>query len=368
MVAPIGIGLIGVGRQADWAHAGGIRRSGLARIVAVCDADADLLRKRARAYGLPGDRCFTRYQDLLACADVEAVTIATPNDLHAPIALAAAAAGKHILCEKPLALDLEQALAMLAAVRRHGVRHMTAFTYRFVPSMRYLRHLVGSGALGALRVVRSRRLMDFPDDTLGWRQVRAQAGSGELGDMASHRIDFAQSLLGPARRVQGLTRLFVPWRRGPDGGPQAAEVEDWTAFLAEFDGGAVGVFESCKLCRGYGRGDRGVDDFEVNGAVGSAIYHLRTPHVLERGEAGGAMSAEEVPAAFRAPIGAGAPLSVADPSLAFRENQMYEFLDAIRSGRDCSPSFLDGARAVAVVDAVLRAAECGRAVDVAPVV
>jgi len=360
---PIGIGIVGAGRQAAWAHASGVRRSGLARIVAVCDADEDLLRRRAAEWRLPPERCFTRYQDLVGCPEVDAVVVAAPNDLHAPVAIAAAEAGKHVLCEKPLALDTEQALAMLEAVRRHGVRHMTAFTYRFVPSMRWLQHLVAEGALGPVRMVRSRRLMDFPDDSLGWRQERARAGSGELGDMASHRIDFAQAILGPIRRVQGLTRLFVPERRLPGGGVHRAEVEDWAAFLAEFDGGAVGVFESSKLCRGYETGDRGVDDFEVNGESASAIYHLRTPLVLEFGVAGGTMQPREVPEAFRAPIGDGAPLS-ADPSLAIRENQMYEFLDAIRRGRGCRPDFLDGARAVAVVDAVLRAAAEGRAVDV----
>lgn len=364
---PIGIGIIGAGRQADWAHAGGIRRSGLARIAAVCDADEALARRRASAYGLPPERCFTRYEDLIACPDVVAVTIGTPNDRHAPIAICAAEAGKHILCEKPLAVDLEAALGMLAAVRRHGVRHMTAFTYRFVPSMRYLRHLVGAGELGAVRAVRSRRLMDFPDESLGWRQVRAHAGSGELGDMASHRVDFAQSILGPIRRVQGLTRCFVPVRRRADGSEQVAEVEDWAAFIAEFEGGAVGVFESSKVCRGYQTGDAGVDHFEVNGARGSAIYRLATPDALELGEMGGAMARVDVPPAFRAPIGDGAPLSAEDPSLSFRENQMYEFIDAIRRGRDCSPDFLDGARVTAVVDAVLRSAVDGRAQDVAQV-
>jgi predicted dehydrogenase len=358
---PVGCGLIGVGRQADWAHARAIRHSGIARLEAICDADEGLLRRRAGEYGLPAERCFTRYQDLLDCPAVEAVVIATPNDVHAPAAIAAAAAGKHVLCEKPLGLCLEEAAAMLEAVRRAGVRHMTAFTYRFVPAMRYLRHLVAADRFGPVRALRSRRLMDWPDESLGWRQHRATAGSGDLGDMASHRVDYAQSMLGPVRRVQGLTRTFVPERRLPGGGVDPADVDDWCAFLAEFAGGRVGVFESTKLARGYGRGDEGTDDFELNGA--SAFYRLSAPHALQLGEAGGHLEAVPVPDAFRAPIGAGAPLS-ADPSLAFRENQMYEFLDGVRTGRPCSPDFLDGARVVAVVDAVLRSAAAGRAVDV----
>ncbi len=359
----VSFGLIGVGRQARWAHGRAILHSGLGRIVAVCDADEDLARRQAAEYGLPAERAFSRYQDLLDCSEVEAVTIGTPNDLHAAIVIAAAQAGKHVLCEKPIALDTAEALAMLEAVRRAGVRHMTAFTYRFVPAMRYLRAVVQAGELGTLRMVRSRRLMDWPDTDLGWRQVRARAGSGDLGDMASHRIDFAQSVMGPVRRVQGVLRTFVPQRVGPDGHSASADVDDWCAFIAEFEGGSVGVFESTKLARGYGMGDQGVDAFEIHGSEASARYHLATPHSLEIGDSGGTMCTVPVPDSFRAPIGAGAPLSL-DPGEAFRENQMYEFIDAIRMGRECSPSLLDGVRVTAAVDAVLRSAQSGCAVDV----
>jgi len=361
---PIGFGLIGVGQQADWAHARAIVHSGQGRIEAVCDADATLVRKRAEQYGLPQDRAFTRYEDLLECPAVTAVTIGTPNHVHAPAAIAAAEAGKHVLCEKPIALHTEEALRMLEAVRKAKVRHMNAFTYRFVPAMRYLRHIVAAGRLGTPRILRSRRLMDWPDHSLGWRQIKAQAASGDLGDMASHRVDYAQSMFGPVRTVQGLTRMYVAERSLPDGRRHAAEVDDWCAFIAEFGSNIVGVFESTKLARGYGKGDAGTDDFELNGADGSAFYRLKQPHTLDIGKAGGTLAPTEVPAEFRAPIGTGvAPLS-ADPSLAFRENQMYEFIDAIRTGRDCSPSFLDGARVIAVVDAVLRSVAERRTVDV----
>lgn len=360
----IGFGLIGAGRQADRAHARAIVHSGLGTIEAVCDADEALARRRAEQYGLPPERCFTRYQDLLECSAVVAVTIGTPNHVHAPAAIAAATSGKHVFCEKPIAMDTEEALRMLEAVRRARVRHMTAFTYRFVPAMRYLRHVVAAGHLGTPRILRSRRLMDWPDESLGWRQIKSQAASGDLGDMASHRVDYAQSMFGPVRAVQGLTRIFVPERRLPDGRMHAAEVDDWCAFIAEFDRGVVGVFESTKLARGYGQGDHGTDDFEIHGAGGSAFYRLRDPHVLELGAAGGILAPVEVPVEFRAPVGTGVPPLSAEPSLAFRENQMYEFIDAVRTGRDCSPNFLDGARVVAVVDAVLRSATERRTVDV----
>ncbi len=361
----IGFGLIGLGRQADWAHARAIRHSGLGAIEAICDTDEALLARRAREYGVPDERCFTHYADLLACPAVEAVTIGTPNRLHAPVALAAAASGRHVFCEKPLAMDAAEARQMLEAVRRAGVRHMTAFTYRFVPAMRYLREVVAAGVLGAPRIVRSRRLLDWGEASLGWRQVRAEGGpGGDLADMASHRIDFAQSMFGPVEAVQGLTRLFVPERTLPGGGRQAAEVNDWCAFIAEFADGLVGVFESTKVAWGYGQGDRAPDEFEVHGANGSARYSLGEPYRLELGAMGGQMRPEEVPAACRAPLAAGAAPLSADPSQAFRENQMYGFIEAIREGRDCSPSFLDGARVMAVIDAILRSAELRRSVPV----
>ena len=365
----IGFGLIGLGRQSDQVHARALRRCGAARIVAVCDADADLVALRARQYAEGGDPLpgYTRYADLLARADVQAVVIATPNVLHPEIAEAAAAAGKHILCEKPLALTTEAALRMLEAARRHKVRHMTAFTYRFVPAMRYLRHLVAAGDFGTVRMVRSRRLMDWPDGDLGWRQVRALAGSGELGDMASHRFDHAQAMLGPIMRVQGLTRCFVPERRAADGTMRPADVEDWAACLAEFAGGATGVFESSKLCRGYGRGDQGVDDFEVNGDRGSAFFRLGTPLGLSLGRPDGTMATVPVPEAFAAPVAPGLAPLAEDPGATFRDNQMFAFIDAIRSGRDCSPDFLDGARVMAVIEAIQRSAATGRAVDVVQV-
>src|SRR6185503_19036510 len=121
--------------------------------------------------------------------DVQAVIIATPNFTHAPIAKAAIAAGKHVLCEKPLAMNYPEAREIAEAAERAGIRHMTAFTYRFVPAMRYLAHLTKSGALGRPYHYRSCRLQDWGNRPLGWRQVSKLAGSGELGDMLSHRID-----------------------------------------------------------------------------------------------------------------------------------------------------------------------------------
>jgi hypothetical protein len=143
----------------------------------------------------------TQWQDIVKRDDVHAVIIATPNFLHPDIAIAAARTGKHILCEKPIALNAADARVMASEADRAGVRHMTAFTYQFVPAMRYLRHLIAQGDLGRPYHYRSCRLQDWGTRNLGWRQQKRLAGTGELGDMLSHRIDFAHQLVGPIRRM-----------------------------------------------------------------------------------------------------------------------------------------------------------------------
>ncbi|HKO23392.1 MAG TPA: Gfo/Idh/MocA family oxidoreductase, partial [Chloroflexota bacterium] len=235
----VGVGVIGVGGISSYVHLPGLRLCSQADIVAVCDTDGDLARQRAAEYGVP--HVLTDYQELLGLPAVDAVVVATPTVLHAPIALAAIAAGKHVLVEKQLAMDYAEAVTIYEAAEQAGVRHMTAFTYRFVPAMRYLKHLLGQGVAGLPRHLRLARFQDWPDVDLGWRQHRKLAGSGEVGDMCAHRIDYCHDLIGPIARVVGVTRTFVPARPGRDGSPPVpADVEDFATFIAEFAPG-VGV-------------------------------------------------------------------------------------------------------------------------------
>ena len=163
-------------------------------------------------------------------ANVNAVTIGTPNKFHAPIVIAAARAGKHVLCEKPIALNHQEAMAMVEACRQANVCHMTAFTYRFVPAMRYTTQLVRDGAIGQVRTLRSRRLQDWGTRAIGWRQVKALAGSGEIADMMAHRLDFTQAMVGPIVRVSALVKNFIPDRTGPNGQTQVQDVHDWASL------------------------------------------------------------------------------------------------------------------------------------------
>jgi predicted dehydrogenase len=347
----------------------GLQRCPQAEIVALCDSNPDLLHERAKQYSV--QHTFTEYADLLQHPAVDAVVIATPTIMHAPIALAAIAAGKHVLVEKQLGMSYAETVQMYEAAQRAGVRHMTAFTYRFVPSMRYLKHLVDLGTIGTPRHVRVARLQDVPETGLGWRQQRALAGSGELGDMGAHRIDFCHNVIGPIARVMGLTRTFVPMR--PDrntGQPLPTDVEDFVVFIAEFaDGvgveqGTVATFDLCKVAKGRESGGRGLDEFEVYGTEGTLIYHLHRPHEIQHGRPGGKLETIPVPREFLVYPGSPRDPLVGEPTTTFRYDQDFAFIQAILEGRSDIPTFYDGMRAQAVIDAVLQSSLERRWIDV----
>jgi len=367
----VGVGVIGVGGISSYVHLPGLRLCPQAEIVALCDTNEDLLRERGAEYGVSD--LVTDYQELLRLPAVDAVVIATPTVLHAPITLAAVAAGKHVLVEKQLAMDYAEAVTMYEAAERAGVRHMTAFTYRFVPAMRYLKHLLGAGEIGLPRHVRVARLQDWPEVDIGWRQRKGMAGSGEVGDMGAHRIDFCQDLIGPIASVVSLTRTFAPERRGRDGAPVPTDVEDFAAIIAEFapgvgvSEGTVAAFDLSKLTKGRGMGGQGVDDFEVYGTEGTLIYHLNRPNELEIGRPDEPMETVPVPREFLVYPGSPRDPDEGDPTTTFRYDEDFAFVQAIVEGRPVVPSFYDGMRCQAVIDAVLRSTAERRWVDVASV-
>ena len=216
---------------------------------------------------------------------MDAVIVATPNRFHRDLVVAAADSGRHVLCEKPLAMSVAEAEQMVGAAERAGVRHMTAFTYRFVPAMQYMHHLVTSGVIGKPWHFRAQRFQDWDRRAIGWRQRLADAGSGEIGDMLSHRLDFAHFLVGPMRRVTALTWQIWPTRVDQAGVEHISDTEDWVGCLAEFASGVTGVFESVKTATGYAGGPTSRDFCEVNGSDGAVIYELSHPlRVLRAGQ------------------------------------------------------------------------------------
>lgn len=359
---PVRIALIGTGRVAVANHVPGIRLCRDAEITALADPDPGALEEASRATGVT--RTYADPFELLRDAPVDAVIIATPNRFHRDLAVAAAESGRHVLCEKPLALTVEDAAEMLAAAERAGVRHMTAFTYRFVPAMRYMHHLVTSGAVGTPWHFRAQRFQDWGRAALGWRQRMAEAGSGEIGDMLSHRLDFAHYLLGPIVRIAALTQRVWPTRVDAGGAELPSDTEDWVGCLAHFAAGATGVWESVKTATGYAGTITSRDYCEVNGSDGAVVYDLSHPLRVLRATRGAAYEEEPVPARFRKI--AGSPRDPdADPYVTFRYDQNVEFVDAIHEGRDASPSFADGLRVQQVMAAIQQSAAEGRTVEVA---
>jgi predicted dehydrogenase len=346
----LGIALVGCGGITLQNHLPGLALCPDTRVTALCDNDPATLERARQQTGVQAGS--TRFEEVVTRDDVDAVIIATPNSTHAPIALAAIAAGKHVLCEKPLAMSHAEAMQMARAAEARGVRHMTAFTYRFVPAMRYLAHLVQRGDLGQPYHYRSCRLQDWGTRHLGWRQVKKLAGSGELGDMLSHRIDFAHHLVGPMRRLVADLKVVHPSRGGAP-----SDLEDWVAILAEFQNGASGVLESSKLASGRNESWRSLDLVEVNGSERSFGFTTGEWNKLQTGRAGGpGLEAITIPEEFWTWPGSPRDPRQGDPLVTFRYDQAWEFIDAIRQQRPCTPSFHDGARAQEVMEAAVRSA------------
>ncbi len=349
---PVRIGIIGAGAVSDYHHVPGIRLDRRAQLVAACDTSAELLEQRRGQWGI--DRVTTDPEALCADPDVDAVIIATPNFTHRSIVLAAARGGKHVMCEKPLGLNAGEVREMYHAVRDAGVVHMTAFTYRFAPAMRYLKHLLASGALGEPRHFRSQRFLDWPETSWGWRQYKDKAGAGDLFDMTIHRIDFAQDLLGRIESLCGAVARFAPRTRTADGGVcPPSDVDDWSSIIGQFSSGATGVWEGTTLAKGYGRNGYGHEWAEVNGSEASAVYQLHQPNSVLLGRTGHDLEPVDVPAEWLKPAGSPRNPAEGSPATVFRYDLVWEFVSAIVERRDAVPSFYEGLLAQTVADAVL---------------
>lgn len=358
-MSTLGIGIIGCGGITLQNHLPGLALCRDVRVRGLCDADPSTLVKAKAETGC--EFTTANYEELVVRDDIHAVIIATPNFLHLPIAMAAIRAGKHVLCEKPIAMTAADALLMAKAADAAGVRHMTAFTYRFVPAMRYLKHLADSGDLGVPLHYRSCRLQDWGTRNLGWRMVKKLAGTGELGDMLSHRINFAHHLVGPMKRIVANVKNLTPLR---DGKPN--DTDDWVAIIADFKNGATGVLESSKLASGRNESWRSLDYVEVNGSEGSFEFTTGKWNELQYGRLGGpGMKPLPVPREFWVWPGSPRDPGVGDPLVSFRYDQAVEFINAIREQRPCAVTFHEGAAAQQIMDAALESAATGRWIEFA---
>ena len=253
---------------------------------------------------------------------------------------------------------------MCDAAEAAGIVHMTAFTYRFVPAMRYLRHLVTSGALGDPVHFRAQRFQDWGRRDLAWRQLKSEAGTGELGDMLSHRLDYGHHLIGPFAKISALMHRVYDSRIDADGASHPADVDDWVACIGTFRQGATACLESTKVASGRGDGATGHDLCEINGTGASASYRLGDPHGVQIGRKGGRFERVAVPESFLVEPGSPRDPRAGDPLQVFRYDQTWRFLQSILDGAPVGPSFRAGLEAQIVMDAIERSAATGQTVSI----
>ena len=349
----INIGIIGCGKITFQNHIPGFQHCPDAKVNALCDSNPTLLKESQSKTGI--NLIFTDYRELLRREDIDAVIVATPNFTHFEIVMDAIKYGKHVFCEKPIAMNYREAKMMTEAAEKAGVCNMTAFTYRFVPAMRYMRELIKKGFIGEPYHYRSCRLQDWQDRYLGWRQNKTLAGTGELSDMLSHRIDFAHILVGDFDKIVADTKIFHSIRGG-----EKNDLDEWVGVIGEFKNGATGMLESSKLATGRGESWESLDYVEVNGSEGSIVYLTEKWNELLIGKKGHkGLEKITVPESFwKLPGSKRDPL--VNPLIGFRYDQAFEFIDAIRNNRHCEATFYDGAKVQAVMDAAVKSVESRR--------
>jgi predicted dehydrogenase len=280
-IGEIGIGMLGYGFMGK-AHSNAYKTLGYMTwppplrplLVAIGGRNAEAVGEAARRYGF--DESFSDWRDIVADDRVGLFDNTGPNDQHAEPTIAAAEAGKHVLCEKPLGRTAEESFEIWKRVAATGVEHMCAFNYRFVPAVRLAREMIKAGDLGEIYHFRGSYLQDWIlDPGLGmvWRLEKAVAGSGALGDLGAHVIDMGRFLVGQEiSSVSGMTRTFAAQR----GGGQV-DVDDAFEATVEFDGAAVGTIEASRVCPGR----KNAFTWEINGSKGSIAFDLERLNELQ---------------------------------------------------------------------------------------
>jgi predicted dehydrogenase len=377
-VPEIGVGMLGYAFMGK-AHTNALKKlpymlyPPVARphLAAICGRDADAAAEAARRYGYA--RYYTDWRDMLADPAVAVFDNGGPNHAHAEPSIAAAAAGKHVICEKPLGRTAEEAKRMLDAVTQAGVQHTVGFNYRFVPAIVQARKLLESGALGRIHHFRAVYLQEWamnPNLPHTWRMDKARAGSGALGDLGAHILDLARFLVGEPRQVMAMTRTFIEDRPLPGGkGRGKVDVDDAFVALLDFENGALGTVESSRFCRGRKNHNR----LEINGENGTLTFNLERLNELNVYWVG---DEPKLTRGFHNVL-------VTEPSHPYLEHwwppghligwehtfvhEFHHFFGAIRGLHGVAPygaTFEDGYRNAVICDAVLEAAAARRAVDI----
>lgn len=333
---------------------------------AVCARDEDKVKAFASRWGYESTE--TDWRKLIARDDIDIIDIACPNNMHREIAIAAAKAGKMIMCEKPLAMNGPEGLEMVRAVEKSGVPNMVWYNYRRIPAVTLAKQLIDEGKLGRIFHYRAKFLQDWTiskDLPQGgaalWRLDAKVAGSGVTGDLLAHCIDTAIWLNGSMEKVSAMTETFIKERTHTlTGKVQKVSIDDACAFLARFKNGSLATFESTR----YARGHKALYTFEINGEHGSIFWDLHDLHRLQYF----AHSDEGRLRGWRS-------IHVTDgdhpymgkwwvPGLQIGYehsfvHQVADFLQGIASGKPAAPTFKDALETQYICDAVLQSAKNG---------
>ncbi len=341
------------------------------RLVALGGRSRDKVEAAARRYGF--ERAITDWRELVALPDIQVFDNCAPNNLHAGPCIAAAEAGKHIICEKPLGRDAEEARRMVEAVQKARVVNMTAFNYRFVPAVRLMRDIIEQGRLGRIYHFRARYLQEWimdPNFAMVWRLDAAEAGSGVLGDLGTHIIDLARYLVGEPESVQGLARTFIQERPTTKGPAARVTVDDAFGALLSFRNGAMGTLEASR----FARGRKNHQVVEINGERGSLVFNLERLNELAV-----YLPEEEEPAdaqGFRQVLVTESYHPFYDAwwpqghIIGWEHTFVHEirhFLQSVVEGTSITPhgaDFQDGYRATVVADAILESNRTGKRVEI----
>jgi predicted dehydrogenase len=279
-VAEIGIGMLGYAFMGK-AHSNAYRTLDYMTwppplrpvLIALAGRNGEAVAEAARRYGY--GESVTDWRALVADDRVSLFDNTGPNNLHAEPTIAAAEAGKHVLCEKPLGRTAAESFEIWQRTAAAGVKHMCAFNYRFVPAIRLAREMLEAGELGEIYHFRGRYLQEWiidPQFERVWRLEKAVAGSGALGDLGAHVIDLARFLVGEISAVSGLARTFVPERPGG-----RVDVDDAVEAVVDFESGALGTIEASRFCQGR----KNALSFEINGSKGSLAFDLERFNELQ---------------------------------------------------------------------------------------
>ena len=324
----------------------------------------------------------TDWRKLIAREDIDLIDIVTTNNSHAEIAIAAAEAGKHVYCEKPLSMTLEQSKRMLEAVEKNGVIHMINHNYRFAPAVQFAKRLIQSGRLGKIYHIRATYLQDWimdPAFPLVWRLNKEVSGSGAHGDLAAHIVDLARFLVGEFKEVNGMMETFIKERpiveqssglSGTASSEQMGEVnvDDASIFMARFENGAIGTFEATRFAGGNRNGNR----FEINGEKGSIrwdVEHMNNLQVYFHDDEPGLQGYRTISCTEEMHPYASAYWPAAH-IIGYEHtfiNLAVELLNGIDKGYSPSPNFMDGVKNQAVLEAVEQSASSRQWVSIPPV-